>query len=95
MCATASLCVCVRCVNRYYRIAAFGYYSFGLRPDDVVYCCLPLYHSAGMFAVHYVHTRSVQLIDYNSRLLRIPQITLHSSDIDQVDKLAHSFKFII
>ncbi|XP_051992961.1 long-chain fatty acid transport protein 1b [Xyrauchen texanus] len=33
--------------SRYYRIAAFGYYSFGLRPDDVVYCCLPLYHSAG------------------------------------------------
>uniref|UniRef100_A0A8C1KKT2 long-chain-fatty-acid--CoA ligase n=1 Tax=Cyprinus carpio TaxID=7962 RepID=A0A8C1KKT2_CYPCA len=33
--------------SRYYRIAAFGYYSFGLGPDDVVYCCLPLYHSAG------------------------------------------------
>uniref|UniRef100_A0A673KX21 Long-chain-fatty-acid--CoA ligase n=1 Tax=Sinocyclocheilus rhinocerous TaxID=307959 RepID=A0A673KX21_9TELE len=33
--------------SRYYRIASFGYYSFGLGPDDVVYCCLPLYHSAG------------------------------------------------
>lgn len=33
--------------SRYYRIAAFSYYSFGLQPDDVVYCCLPLYHSAG------------------------------------------------
>ncbi|XP_026051678.1 long-chain fatty acid transport protein 1b [Carassius auratus] len=33
--------------SRYYRIAAFGYYSFGLGSDDVVYCCLPLYHSAG------------------------------------------------
>ncbi|XP_051741938.1 long-chain fatty acid transport protein 1b [Ctenopharyngodon idella] len=33
--------------SRYYRIAAFGYHSFGLQPDDVVYCCLPLYHSAG------------------------------------------------
>ncbi|KAI2668972.1 Long-chain fatty acid transport protein 1 [Labeo rohita] len=33
--------------SRYYRIATFGYYSFGLQPDDVVYCCLPLYHSAG------------------------------------------------
>ncbi|KAK2909512.1 hypothetical protein Q8A67_005349 [Cirrhinus molitorella] len=33
--------------SRYYRIASFGYHSFGLRPDDVVYCCLPLYHSAG------------------------------------------------
>uniref|UniRef100_A0AAR2KN82 long-chain-fatty-acid--CoA ligase n=1 Tax=Pygocentrus nattereri TaxID=42514 RepID=A0AAR2KN82_PYGNA len=32
---------------RYYRIAAFGYYSFRMRPDDVIYDCLPLYHSAG------------------------------------------------
>ncbi|KAG7265111.1 hypothetical protein CRUP_020068, partial [Coryphaenoides rupestris] len=32
---------------RYYRIAAFGFHSFGLRGDDVVYNCLPLYHSAG------------------------------------------------
>ncbi|MBN3318134.1 S27A1 protein, partial [Atractosteus spatula] len=33
--------------SRYYRIAAFGYHSFGMRPDDIVYDCLPLYHSAG------------------------------------------------
>uniref|UniRef100_A0AAY4BPV5 long-chain-fatty-acid--CoA ligase n=1 Tax=Denticeps clupeoides TaxID=299321 RepID=A0AAY4BPV5_9TELE len=33
--------------SRYYRIAAFGYYSFGMRADDVIYDCLPLYHSAG------------------------------------------------
>ncbi|XP_072567880.1 long-chain fatty acid transport protein 1a isoform X1 [Paramormyrops kingsleyae] len=33
--------------SRYYRIAAFGYYAFRMRPDDVVYDCLPLYHSAG------------------------------------------------
>ncbi|KAG7254015.1 hypothetical protein CRUP_037377 [Coryphaenoides rupestris] len=33
--------------SRYYRIAAFGFHSFGLRGDDVVYNCLPLYHSAG------------------------------------------------
>uniref|UniRef100_A0AAR2J4Q5 Long-chain-fatty-acid--CoA ligase n=1 Tax=Pygocentrus nattereri TaxID=42514 RepID=A0AAR2J4Q5_PYGNA len=33
--------------SRYYRIAAFGYYSFRMRPDDVIYDCLPLYHSAG------------------------------------------------
>ncbi|KAG7258469.1 hypothetical protein CRUP_015486 [Coryphaenoides rupestris] len=33
--------------SRYYRIAAFGYYAFGLRSDDVIYDCLPLYHSAG------------------------------------------------
>ncbi|KAI7810951.1 long-chain fatty acid transport protein 1b [Triplophysa rosa] len=33
--------------SRYYRIVMFAYYSFGLRPDDVLYCCLPLYHSAG------------------------------------------------
>lgn len=32
---------------RYYRIAAFGFFSFGLRRDDVIYDCLPLYHSAG------------------------------------------------
>ncbi|MEQ2164283.1 hypothetical protein GOODEAATRI_005011 [Goodea atripinnis] len=33
--------------SRYFRIAAFGFHSFGLRPDDIVYNCLPLYHSAG------------------------------------------------
>ncbi|XP_014749433.1 PREDICTED: long-chain fatty acid transport protein 1-like [Sturnus vulgaris] len=31
----------------YYRIAAFGYFAFRMRPDDVIYTCLPLYHSAG------------------------------------------------
>ncbi|KFV13476.1 Long-chain fatty acid transport protein 1, partial [Tauraco erythrolophus] len=33
--------------SRYYRIAAFGYYAYGMRPEDVLYNCLPLYHSAG------------------------------------------------
>ncbi|XP_051995835.1 long-chain fatty acid transport protein 1a [Xyrauchen texanus] len=33
--------------SRYYRIAAFGYYSFRMRPNDIIYDCLPLYHSAG------------------------------------------------
>ncbi|XP_042341828.1 long-chain fatty acid transport protein 1-like [Plectropomus leopardus] len=33
--------------SRYYRIVAFGFHSFGLRHDDIVYNCLPLYHSAG------------------------------------------------
>uniref|UniRef100_A0A8C5H0B4 long-chain-fatty-acid--CoA ligase n=1 Tax=Gouania willdenowi TaxID=441366 RepID=A0A8C5H0B4_GOUWI len=33
--------------SRYYRIAAFGFHSFGLCCDDVLYNCLPLYHSAG------------------------------------------------
>uniref|UniRef100_A0A4W4H244 Long-chain-fatty-acid--CoA ligase n=1 Tax=Electrophorus electricus TaxID=8005 RepID=A0A4W4H244_ELEEL len=33
--------------SRYFRIAAFGYYSFRMRPDDIIYDCLPLYHSAG------------------------------------------------
>ncbi|MCJ8746055.1 hypothetical protein PDJAM_G00137460 [Pangasius djambal] len=33
--------------SRYYRMAAFGYYAFGMRPDDILYDCLPLYHSAG------------------------------------------------
>uniref|UniRef100_A0A8C9VVB0 Very long-chain fatty acid transport protein n=1 Tax=Scleropages formosus TaxID=113540 RepID=A0A8C9VVB0_SCLFO len=33
--------------SRYYRIAAFGYYAFRIRPDDIIYDCLPLYHSAG------------------------------------------------
>ncbi|NXE71091.1 S27A1 protein, partial [Calcarius ornatus] len=32
---------------RYFRIAAFGYFAFRMRPDDVIYTCLPLYHSAG------------------------------------------------
>uniref|UniRef100_A0A673N3F9 long-chain-fatty-acid--CoA ligase n=1 Tax=Sinocyclocheilus rhinocerous TaxID=307959 RepID=A0A673N3F9_9TELE len=34
--------------SRYYRIAAFGYHSFRMRPDDIIYDCLPLYHSAGI-----------------------------------------------
>ncbi|XP_029291668.1 long-chain fatty acid transport protein 1-like isoform X1 [Cottoperca gobio] len=33
--------------SRYFRIAAFGFHSFGLCRDDVIYSCLPLYHSAG------------------------------------------------
>uniref|UniRef100_A0A3Q3MGV9 Long-chain-fatty-acid--CoA ligase n=1 Tax=Mastacembelus armatus TaxID=205130 RepID=A0A3Q3MGV9_9TELE len=33
--------------SRYYRIAASGFHSFGLRRDDIIYNCLPLYHSAG------------------------------------------------
>lgn len=33
--------------SRYFRIASFGHYGFGLCSDDIVYDCLPLYHSAG------------------------------------------------
>ncbi|XP_077426995.1 long-chain fatty acid transport protein 1-like [Vanacampus margaritifer] len=33
--------------SRYYRIAASGFYCFGLQRDDIIYNCLPLYHSAG------------------------------------------------
>ncbi|KAJ8283561.1 hypothetical protein COCON_G00024110 [Conger conger] len=33
--------------SRYYRIAAFGHYGYRMRHDDVLYNCLPLYHSAG------------------------------------------------
>ncbi|NXT54733.1 S27A1 protein, partial [Pluvianellus socialis] len=33
--------------SRYYRIAAFGYYAYKMHPEDIVYNCLPLYHSAG------------------------------------------------
>ncbi|KAL6110349.1 slc27a1 [Pungitius sinensis] len=33
--------------SRFYRIAAFGFHSFGLCHDDVLYDCLPLYHSSG------------------------------------------------
>uniref|UniRef100_A0AAY5L977 long-chain-fatty-acid--CoA ligase n=1 Tax=Esox lucius TaxID=8010 RepID=A0AAY5L977_ESOLU len=33
--------------SRFYRIAAFGFHSFGLRHDDIIYNSLPLYHSAG------------------------------------------------
>lgn len=35
------------CPPRYYRMAALVYYGFRMRPDDIVYDCLPLYHSAG------------------------------------------------
>lgn len=33
--------------SRYYRIAAFAHFAFRMRSDDIVYDCLPLYHSAG------------------------------------------------
>ncbi|KAK2503833.1 hypothetical protein MC885_009998 [Smutsia gigantea] len=33
--------------SRYYRMAALVYYGFRMQPDDIVYDCLPLYHSAG------------------------------------------------
>lgn len=33
--------------SRYYRIAAFGHHSYSMRANDVLYDCLPLYHSAG------------------------------------------------
>ncbi|XP_048469350.1 long-chain fatty acid transport protein 4 [Rhincodon typus] len=33
--------------SRYYRMAALVYYGFRMRADDIVYDCLPLYHSAG------------------------------------------------
>ncbi|NXV37924.1 S27A1 protein, partial [Rissa tridactyla] len=33
--------------SRYYRIAAFGYYAYKMHPEDILYNCLPLYHSAG------------------------------------------------
>uniref|UniRef100_A0A4W5MJW8 Arachidonate--CoA ligase n=1 Tax=Hucho hucho TaxID=62062 RepID=A0A4W5MJW8_9TELE len=33
--------------DRYYRMAALVYYGFGMTSDDVLYDCLPLYHSAG------------------------------------------------
>uniref|UniRef100_A0A8C8RRJ3 Arachidonate--CoA ligase n=1 Tax=Pelusios castaneus TaxID=367368 RepID=A0A8C8RRJ3_9SAUR len=32
---------------RYYRMASLVYYGFRMRPDDVIYDCLPLYHAAG------------------------------------------------
>nr|XP_012625216.1 long-chain fatty acid transport protein 1-like [Microcebus murinus] len=33
--------------RRYYRIAAFGHHAYRMRATDVLYDCLPLYHSAG------------------------------------------------
>ncbi|KAM8763687.1 long-chain fatty acid transport protein 1 isoform 1-T2 [Rhynchonycteris naso] len=33
--------------SRYYRIAAFGHHAYSMRAADVLYDCLPLYHSAG------------------------------------------------
>uniref|UniRef100_H2M3C3 Very long-chain fatty acid transport protein n=1 Tax=Oryzias latipes TaxID=8090 RepID=H2M3C3_ORYLA len=33
--------------SRYYRMAALVYYGFRMTSEDVVYDCLPLYHSAG------------------------------------------------
>ncbi|KAK1342522.1 hypothetical protein QTO34_015287 [Cnephaeus nilssonii] len=37
--------------SRYYRIAAFGHHAYSMRPSDVLYDCLPLYHSAGTMGV--------------------------------------------
>ncbi|KAL0609635.1 Long-chain fatty acid transport protein 1, partial [Plecturocebus cupreus] len=33
--------------SRYYRIAAFGHHAYCMQAADVLYDCLPLYHSAG------------------------------------------------
>ncbi|KAL4617376.1 Long-chain fatty acid transport protein 4-like [Arapaima gigas] len=33
--------------SRYYRMAALVYYGFRMTSDDILYDCLPLYHSAG------------------------------------------------
>ncbi|XP_062966325.1 long-chain fatty acid transport protein 1 isoform X2 [Cynocephalus volans] len=33
--------------SRYYRIAAFGHHAYRMQAADVLYDCLPLYHSAG------------------------------------------------
>ncbi|XP_039099220.1 long-chain fatty acid transport protein 1 [Hyaena hyaena] len=33
--------------SRYYRIAAFGHHAYSMRVADVLYDCLPLYHTAG------------------------------------------------
>uniref|UniRef100_A0A8C1X642 Very long-chain fatty acid transport protein n=1 Tax=Cyprinus carpio TaxID=7962 RepID=A0A8C1X642_CYPCA len=33
--------------SRYYRMAALVYYGFRMKSEDVLYDCLPLYHSAG------------------------------------------------
>ncbi|XP_048875111.1 long-chain fatty acid transport protein 4 [Brienomyrus brachyistius] len=33
--------------SRYYRMAALVYYGFKMTSDDILYDCLPLYHSAG------------------------------------------------
>uniref|UniRef100_A0A8C0RQX4 Long-chain-fatty-acid--CoA ligase n=1 Tax=Canis lupus familiaris TaxID=9615 RepID=A0A8C0RQX4_CANLF len=33
--------------SRYYRIAAFGHHAYSMQVADVLYDCLPLYHTAG------------------------------------------------
>ncbi|XP_011365131.1 long-chain fatty acid transport protein 1 isoform X1 [Pteropus vampyrus] len=33
--------------SRYYRIAAFGHHAYSMQAADVLYDCLPLYHTAG------------------------------------------------
>ncbi|XP_033257377.1 long-chain fatty acid transport protein 1 isoform X7 [Orcinus orca] len=38
---------CTPCPCRYYRIAAFTHHSYSMQAADVLYDCLPLYHSAG------------------------------------------------
>ena len=38
---------CTPCPCRYYRIAAFAHHSYSMQAADVLYDCLPLYHSAG------------------------------------------------
>uniref|UniRef100_A0A8C4QFA0 long-chain-fatty-acid--CoA ligase n=1 Tax=Eptatretus burgeri TaxID=7764 RepID=A0A8C4QFA0_EPTBU len=49
LCVLFSLmqCNCTPCMCRYYRIATTVHFGFRLRADDVVYDCLPLYHTAG------------------------------------------------
>lgn len=51
---------------RYYRIVASTFHSFGLRHDDIIYNCLPLYHSAGrlglVFVSYYYFFLSVDIV---------------------------------
>jgi len=49
------------CSCRYYRIAAFGYYAYRMHPEDILYNCLPLYHSAGEHPLPRIHTGILHL----------------------------------
>lgn len=78
--------LCSHC--SYYRIAAFGYFAFRMSPVDIIYDCLPLYHSAGIwwqapaleqYTSHVlgVHNQSVSSFFFPGNIMGVGQCLIH------------------
>uniref|UniRef100_A0A8C2I9D2 long-chain-fatty-acid--CoA ligase n=1 Tax=Cyprinus carpio TaxID=7962 RepID=A0A8C2I9D2_CYPCA len=56
--------------SRYYRMAALVYYGFRMKSEDVLYDCLPLYHSAGTSLNTGFSTPSSYIVQYIGEICR-------------------------